>query len=73
MPTISIFHDNKTSNFDCLEAIGKWMLKNYGTRNYKKTRNFRCDSGREVSVTELKKPNDKSMVSCVFEVAEYKA
>lgn len=50
------------SNYDALEAVGKWMLMNYGERNYKRERQIKVQSGRTFDVVEVKK--DSELVTC---------
>lgn len=52
MPNITINTCDKTPNIDALEAIQKFILRNYLSRDYQKTRAMTVKSSRVISVTE---------------------
>jgi hypothetical protein len=72
MVQINITHDGSSSNYDTLEAIGRWMLNNYGERDYKKSRVITVKSGKKLKVNEVEKPVDNSACSCSFNVETVK-
>lgn len=72
MTDIKINSCDKTPNYDALEAVGAWMMKNIQSRNYKESRTIKVKSGRTIKVTEIEKDKGSSLCSCNFvvEIAE---
>ena len=72
MPTITIKNCNETPNYDALEAVAKWMRRNYTERAYHESRVIKVESGRDIYVKEIKLEDldDESVCNCEFEVVK---
>lgn len=73
MPEILIENCDRTSNYDALEAVARFMRLNYVQRQALGTRKIKVESGRIVKVCEMPKDESKSVCSCHFKVERAEA
>lgn len=66
MPELLIKTCGSVPNYDALEAVAKYMMKNYQARTPKRTREIKTDRGYLVKVEEPEQDERKSRCSGTF-------